>query len=199
MHGLFPNYIVPLPLALWFSFFKLKVGKTMARKLVLDMGLKTLDEVKAAVSSGQVEFSQNQLIGLDCWEDFREKMKRTEVEKVGEIVEKATLERFPSAQVTIMGSYRRGKPTSGDIDILILVPEFVKTTPRGAIDELVERLRRQGHISHHLSKVRLTKEDTCREQQIVPITGTTHIATYPSSQSCKAFKTNTKLLVFRQS
>lgn len=52
-----------------------------------------------------------------------------------------------------MGSYRRGKKECGDLDLLIVEPSYVKTTPRGALDELVTRLKACGHISHHLTNV----------------------------------------------
>lgn len=116
------------------------------------MGFKNIAQVRAGVTSGVLsDLSPNQKIGLDCYEDFREKMNRNEVEMIGDIVSKACRERYPKAIVTIMGSYRRGKPTSGDIDVLMVHPDFVATTPRGAISELVERLRKRGHIAHHLT------------------------------------------------
>ena len=52
-----------------------------------------------------------------------------------------------------MGSYRRGKTQCGDVDLLLTHKEYTKTSPMGFLDELVERLRCEGHISHHLTKV----------------------------------------------
>ena len=52
-----------------------------------------------------------------------------------------------------MGSYRRRKLQCGDVDILITHRDYPKTTPLGAICELVERLKAQNHITHHLTHV----------------------------------------------
>jgi DNA polymerase lambda len=78
-------------------------------------------------------------------------MDRKEVEAIGDIVTKAVLERFPKASVMIMGSYRGGKSTCGDIDLLIMHPDYVESTPIGALGELADRLRQRGHIAYHLT------------------------------------------------
>lgn len=93
----------------------------------------------------------NQRVGVKYYEDFLDRMSRKEVEEIAGIVKEAVLERFPKANITIMGSYRRGKDTCGDIDVLITEPSYFKTTPRGALGELVSRLAERGHLSFHLT------------------------------------------------
>lgn len=80
-------------------------------------------------------------------------MGRTEVKLIGDVVAAAGRKYFQHAEITTMGSYRRGSELCGDVDVLITHPKFVKCIPKGAIDELVERLRDDGHISHHLTCV----------------------------------------------
>ncbi len=75
------------------------------------------------------------------------------VRQIGKVVEEAVRVRFPDAEVTTMGSYRRGAVQLGDVDVLIVDKKFTKTTPLGAVDEVVERLKAQGHITHHLTYV----------------------------------------------
>jgi DNA polymerase lambda len=86
-------------------------------------------------------------------------MDRKEVEAIGDIVTKAVLERFPKASVVIMGSYRRGKSTCGDIDLLITHPDYVESTPIGALGELADRLRQRGHIAYHLTHLTGMREE----------------------------------------
>lgn len=121
-------------------------------ELLVSQGYRTIQQVREGIASGVLnDFSVNQKIGVKYYEDFLEKMERSEVEQIAGIVKKAVQERYPEADVITMGSYRRGKPTCGDIDLLIISPRYVKTTPRGALGELVSRLKGRGHIAHHLT------------------------------------------------
>lgn len=118
-------------------------------------GYRTIEEVRRGLQddpdSSVLNFSKNALLGVQYYEDFLERMPRSEVEAIADTVKNALFERFPKAKVTLMGSYRRGKTECGDIDLLITEPSFVKTTPAGALEELVHRLKDRGHISHHLA------------------------------------------------
>ena len=89
-------------------------------------------------------------------------MHRIEVRKIGEIIANACWEKYPKAEISTMGSYRRGKEYCGDVDVLITHSKYVQTTPEGALDELEECLFNRGYISHNLTKVNdagLTKMD----------------------------------------
>lgn len=58
---------------------------------------------------------------------------------------------LPSAEITIMGSYRRGKSGCEDVDLLITHPDYYDDVPPRALGEVVNDLLDQGHISHHLT------------------------------------------------
>ena len=92
-------------------------------------------------------------VGVEFYEQFQEKMCRHEVLSISKRVKDATKKYFPDAEIYIMGSYRRGKLQCGDVDVLITHKEYPETVPRGALDEIVERLKAQGDISHHLTAV----------------------------------------------
>lgn len=147
------------------------VGAAKASDL-LNAGYRTIPQVRNDVKSGKLVLTRNQMIGLECYEDFLEKMERTEVEEIGNIVTKAVHERFPTANVMIMGSYRRGKSTCGDIDLLITHPDYMETTPLGALGELVDRLRQRGHMAYHLTQLTgMREEDSSQSsasQQVPP-------------------------------
>ncbi len=74
-------------------------------------------------------------------------MTRNEVEKIGAIITDTFKTRFPSAEITIMGSYRRGKPGCGDVDLLITHPDYYDDVPPRALGEVVNDLLDRGHIS----------------------------------------------------
>jgi len=81
-------------------------------------GYTTLDELvhKAALT-------ENQRVGIEHYEDFLTRIPRSEVEQHGHIVRRTLQKIDPSFQVTVGGSYRRGAPSSGDIDCIITRPD----------------------------------------------------------------------------
>jgi DNA polymerase IV len=77
-------------------------------------GFKTIDDLKASA-----KLTDNQRIGIDHFEDFNRRIPRDEVAEHHNIVQRAAQEVDPTLEATVMGSYRRGATSSGDIDILI--------------------------------------------------------------------------------
>lgn len=69
-----------------------------------------------AFCNSNFPLNENHKTGIKYYDDFLQKMNRQEVEQIADIVKMATWERFPKAKVTIMGSYRQGKETCGNID-----------------------------------------------------------------------------------
>jgi DNA polymerase/3'-5' exonuclease PolX len=60
---------------------------------------------------------------LSCYEDLQQRIPRNEVQEFVEIVEKVVKNEVPESEVIAAGSFRRGLPTCGDIDILIMIPD----------------------------------------------------------------------------
>ncbi|KAG2222755.1 hypothetical protein INT45_013119 [Circinella minor] len=75
------------------------------------------------------KLSRDQEIGIKYYDDFLKKhviyiyiyyiIPRTEVEEIANEVSKLLDENFPGSIMTVCGSYRRGKPESGDVDIVM--------------------------------------------------------------------------------
>lgn len=112
------------------------IGEAKASELA-KMGYRNIKQIRAALKNDELELSARQLIGVEFYEQFNEKMERHEVRQIGKIVEEAVKKRFPNAEVSTMGSYRRGAVQSGDVDVLIVDSKYTTTTPLGALDELV--------------------------------------------------------------
>ncbi|PGG96379.1 hypothetical protein AJ79_09619 [Helicocarpus griseus UAMH5409] len=89
------------------------VGFTQASKWI-QRGYQSLDDLKNKAS-----LTRNQLIGLEHYDDFLQRIPRAEVEAHGAIVKKAVFKVDPAIQVIIGGSFRRGASSSGDIDLII--------------------------------------------------------------------------------
>jgi DNA polymerase/3'-5' exonuclease PolX len=102
---------------------------------------------------------RNQYIGVLHYEDFLEEMNREEVEAIGEVIRAAVHRRFPAAEVTLMGSYRRGKVSCGDVDVLITHPDYTDRIPPTGLASILDDLRVAGHITYHLTRVYGMKEE----------------------------------------
>ena len=103
----------------------------------------------------------NQRVGLKYYEDFLEKMPRAEATKIFETVEAAAKKLFgENVIVNICGSYRRGRQTCGDVDILITRSDNRQV--RGMLERLVVELEDQGFLKERLS-LSATSVDKAKE------------------------------------
>ncbi|GLA65461.1 hypothetical protein AtubIFM54640_007214 [Aspergillus tubingensis] len=122
------------------------VGITQA-SIWLAEGYKTLEDLRV-----KIKLTDNQRIGIDHYRDFAQRIPRSEVEEHGEIVRKAVQSADPDMQVIIAGSYRRGAPDCGDIDLLITKPDAEIDYIRNVmVDTVMPTLRRQGFIKASLA------------------------------------------------
>ena len=121
------------------------VGATTAARWY-SMGLRTLNDV---TSSPHVELNPQQRVGLEFYEDKLRRIPRGEVRAVEEYVREEAERLLPGIQVICCGSYRRGKPSSGDVDLLITHDGFgdTKQAWRQREDFMVMLMRRlEGNV-----------------------------------------------------
>lgn len=121
------------------------VGPKKAKEL-LNAGIKNIDELRARQNE---LLNDIQRVGLRYHEQIQERIPRSEIEEFEEIfkgifgkVAKDSLD----AKFEIVGSYRRGAQTSGDIDVII-------TGKTGSVyKEFVDELLKTGIILEVLSR-----------------------------------------------
>ncbi|XP_010281673.1 PREDICTED: DNA polymerase lambda isoform X2 [Phaethon lepturus] len=111
-------------------------------------GFRTLDDIhtKATLTSQQA-------VGLKHYEDFLERMPREEAAEIEQTVRQAALALKPGLVCVACGSYRRGKPTCGDVDVLVTHPDG--QSHRGVFSKLLDSLHRSGFLTDDL----VTQED----------------------------------------
>ncbi|KAG6194111.1 hypothetical protein E4U10_003296 [Claviceps purpurea] len=80
----------------------------------LSHGHRTLEDLKA-----NAKLTPAQRIGIDHFEDLNRRIPRHEVAALGAYVQKEAAKIDASVELIIGGSYRRGSPTSGDIDFIV--------------------------------------------------------------------------------
>lgn len=98
-------------------------GPKMATNLV-NRGISSVDAIKKAVREGKLELTEGQAAAIKYYKDLLERIPRAEVKKIGDKVSKIIKKQdgdWPGAQcnIEIVGSYRRGATSSGDVDILV--------------------------------------------------------------------------------
>jgi NAD-dependent DNA ligase len=121
------------------------IGPKKAKELV-DKGIKTIDDLR----DRQDELLNDiQKIGLKYYEQIQERIPRVEIEEFDKIL-KSNFEKVsnnnPEDKIEIVGSYRRGAESSGDIDVII-------TGKSGEIyKKFIDELLNSGIILHILSR-----------------------------------------------
>ena len=110
------------------------VGKQHAKKL-LNAGLNSVEELKQC-NNVHDYLNDTQIKGLKWFDDIQQRIPYKEIQK-HELYLKSVLKKIDkSSELTIAGSYRRKRPDSGDIDLLLKANN--KTTYNRFIDTLKE-------------------------------------------------------------
>ncbi|CAO3597436.1 unnamed protein product [Absidia cylindrospora] len=120
------------------------VGATTAREWY-NKGHRSLDDVK-----DNEQLSKDQLLGIKYYDDFLQRIPRHQVETIVEEFRGLLEEYQQGCEYTVCGSYRRGKPSSGDIDILVTHPDEKVT--KKLLGGLVDHLQSLGYIQDILSQ-----------------------------------------------
>jgi len=126
-------------------------AKVMESDIVIDESQKDLSSLlpSAPTLPPRCPLTVQQMIGLNRFEDLLERMDRDEVRDIEETVKAAVRQIDPGASCVVCGSYRRGKPSSGDVDILIYPDdgrEHIDILP-----ELLNSLTQAGFLTDHLT------------------------------------------------
>lgn len=122
------------------------IGPKKAKQFI-DDGLDTIEKLKEHPE----KLTAAQKVGVQYFDDIEKKIPRSEIDEYKEVFDKVFNESTPSgSKFEIVGSYRRGKQQSGDIDIIITNTDNNKKAFEDFLDALVEN----GIITHLLSRGR---------------------------------------------
>lgn len=114
--------------------------------LIVPSGWRDLDDI---VEHGWSSLSRVQQIGVKYYDEFQLQIPREETEAIASVILAHARRVDPGFQMVIVGSYRRGKPTSGDVDVVLSHPDEAQTLD--IIEKLVYSLERSDFITHTLS------------------------------------------------
>ncbi len=116
------------------------VGPETAKKFI-ESGVYSIDELK----SGRVNLTEQQLIGLKYYDKIETKITRTKISQITDSLKDSL--KNENINIVNAGSYRLGKESSGDVDLIITHPNmtpFIK-------DKIVGELKKAGILIEILS------------------------------------------------
>ncbi|XP_038678009.1 DNA polymerase lambda isoform X2 [Scyliorhinus canicula] len=106
-------------------------------------GFRTLDDIHTKAS-----LTKQQTIGLKHYHDFLDRMPRDEAAEIEKTVSDMAHSINPTLIALACGSYRRGKPTCGDVDVLITHPDGKSHI--GVFTKILAGLRDTGFLTDDL-------------------------------------------------
>lgn len=141
------------------------IGSNTAKKLVLEHGITSIAELKEAVKNGKVKVPNIVQLGLKYYGIVKASIPRSEIRLIEKFLISETKKIDRKLTAVICGSYRRGKPTSGDIDVLLYHPE-VKTVKDmistsdslNYSDRYIRHLTSLGFILDHITHKTFSKK-----------------------------------------
>lgn len=128
------------------------VGPAKAKELT-GLGLRTIDELRAAATANSSLLNDKQRIGLAYYEPLLQRIPRDEMDEHKDI-----LEHYLPFHSEIVGSYRRQAPTSGDIDVLLRMPRGM--LPAQAKQQLAQIVQHLTEV-HYIVEVLALGEHKC--------------------------------------
>lgn len=139
------------------------IGPVKAKELVTKHGIKSVSELRKAVEKGKITVTHHTMIGLKYYEDFLQRIPRKEVTKFEKKIKGILTKKFGDDYImTVTGSYRRGKETCGDIDILMTNPKATTTEKMEKqfdtfLPQLLETLHKKGILIDDLTSLGSSK------------------------------------------
>lgn len=114
-----------VPISVYDDLLKIHgVGPVKAKKLVEGEEVKSIADLRAKAAANPKLLDKAQTIGLKHYEDFNERIPRQEMDQHAAALEAATSTTKAQMKIEIVGSYRRGLQSSGDIDCLVNFPRL---------------------------------------------------------------------------
>jgi DNA polymerase lambda len=116
------------------------IGPIKAKELIQKDSIKSIEELKSKPEL----LNEVQKKGLKYYEDLLYRIPRSEMEEH----EKIIMSNVGSpVEAIIVGSYRREAPTSGDVDVLLKVPEsYTKKQQKDYFEKIIKTLQEKKYL-----------------------------------------------------
>lgn len=128
------------------------VGRVKAQKLVTEEKMGSIEELRKGVEARPSLLNENQKVGLLYYEDFLERIPREEMVKHEKKITKMLHSVSKDLEMVVVGSYRRGEPSSGDIDVLIKWPSHSSAEQKKkTLEAIVQHMTEDGYVTDTLA------------------------------------------------
>ncbi|XP_068954877.1 DNA polymerase lambda isoform X3 [Petaurus breviceps papuanus] len=121
-------------------------------------GFRTLEDIQS-----QATLTAQQAIGLKHYEDFLKRIPREEAAEIEQTVREAAHTLNPGLLSVACGSYRRGKATCGDVDVLVTHPDG--RSHQGILSQILDTLRQRGFLTDDL----VSQDDNGQQQKYLGV------------------------------
>jgi len=123
------------------------IGRKTAYTLVTKHNIKSVKQLKKAYKDKKIELNDKILLGLKYHGKYKQKIPRTEIDKINIFLQNEIKSIDSELNGIICGSYRRNKPFSGDIDLLLTHPSVktvkqIKSNKNNHLKKLVNALQK---------------------------------------------------------
>ncbi len=138
------------------------IGKALAKKMVEEYKIKSLDDLKQKHKEGRIAINEKIALGLKYHGKFKPKIPRKEIRLTEKYLKKIAKTIDKDLILNVAGSYRRGRSTSNDIDILIthkkvLTDSDMEKSKVNYLAELIRELKTEGFLVDDLTDDQTTK------------------------------------------
>ncbi|XP_007938125.1 DNA polymerase lambda [Orycteropus afer afer] len=131
---------------------------TKTAQMWYHQGFRSLEDIRS-----QASLTTQQAIGLKHYDDFLERMPREEATEIQQTVRESAQALNPGLLCVACGSYRRGKATCGDVDVLVTHPDG--RSHQGIFSHLIDSLRQRGFLTDDL----VSQEDNGQQQKYLGV------------------------------
>jgi DNA polymerase beta len=133
------------------------IGPVRAREFYEKNGIKSIEDLKEKPEL----LNDKQKLGLKYYLDFEQRIPRKEMDKHAELIKNTILKFDSKFIVEIMGSYRRGLATSGDIDVLLTHPDDIETAEQ-LFTNIIDELYKQKYLVDTFAKGNKKYNGVCK-------------------------------------
>lgn len=112
------------------------IGEKRALELINEYKITSIEDLKKRVSNGTVKVNDKILLGIKYHGQYEKRIPRAEIDETYLLLHKTFCKIDPKIIFVICGSYRRGNPTSGDIDILMVHEDIIRQQDVMKVDYL---------------------------------------------------------------
>ncbi len=144
-----------------------KASDLHKKNITLEIILNEMKKIKGDFSKIEEDnilsnLTHHQLIGAKYFNDIEDRIPRDEIKNIRLKLNRLVKQVNKDFEVHICGSFRRKKLTSGDIDVLILHPEFstqeeIDNTDDNILANIIEHLTNKKLLVDHLTEGGRTK------------------------------------------